>query len=93
MVPEVRVLFTAVEQLLRLMLICPVSSCAAERSFSALRRLKNWLRSSMSQERLNAITICHVNQTILDDLNLKQLAYQFSQQSDIRKNAFGTAEF
>ena len=47
----------------------------------------------MSQERLSAISICHVNQTFLDNLNLKQLAYQFSQQSDIRKNVFGTAEF
>ena len=45
MVPEVRSLFVDVEQLIRLMLLCSVSSCAAERSFGALRRLKNWLRS------------------------------------------------
>jgi len=45
MVTEVRSLFVDVEQLIRLMLLCPVSSCAAERSFGALRRLKNWLRS------------------------------------------------
>ena len=80
MIPEVRSLFMAVEKLLRLMLICPVSSCAAERLFSALRRLKNWLRNSMSQERLSAISSCYVNQTFLKNLNLKQLAYQFSQQ-------------
>lgn len=47
MVPEVRSLFPTVEKLRRLLLICPVSSCAAKRSFSALRRLKTWLRSSM----------------------------------------------
>ena len=47
MVPEVRSLFVDVEQPIRLMLLCPVSSCAAERSFSALRRLKNWLRSTL----------------------------------------------
>jgi len=31
MVPEVRSLFVDVEQLILLMLLCPVSSCAAER--------------------------------------------------------------
>ena len=39
MVPEVRALFRAVKQLLRLMLICQVSSCAAERSFESLSLL------------------------------------------------------
>jgi len=55
MVPEVCSLFVDVEQLIRLMLLWPVSSCAAERSFSALRRLKNWLQSTMTQQRLNAV--------------------------------------
>jgi len=60
MVPEVRSLFfPAVEVLMRLLLICPVSSCAAECSFSASRRLKNWLRSNMTQQRLNAVSVCH----------------------------------
>ena len=34
-------------KLIRLLLTIPASSCTAERSFSALRRLKNYLRSSM----------------------------------------------
>jgi hypothetical protein len=46
---EVRRMFPQVERLLRLILLCPVSSCTAERSFSALRRLKTWLRTTMSQ--------------------------------------------
>ena len=54
MIPEVRRMFPTVEQLVRLMLVCPVSSCTAERSFSALRRLKTWLRSTMTEQRLNA---------------------------------------
>jgi len=39
MLPEVRRMFSEVEQLVRLLLLCPVSSCEAERSFSSLRRL------------------------------------------------------
>ena len=30
----------------------PVSSASAERSFSTLRRLKTWLRASMTEDRL-----------------------------------------
>lgn len=86
---EVRNLFPAVEQLVRLMLICPVTSCSAERSFSALRRLKTWLRSTMTERRLNSVIICHTNKHMLDELNLKTLAAEFCQRSDIRKNVFG----
>ena len=89
MTVEVRRLFPGVEKLIRLLLICPVSSCAAERSFSALRRLKNWMRSTMTQERLNAVCVCHVNKDILDGLDLTELAVQFSTRSTIRENIFG----
>jgi hypothetical protein len=43
----VRLLFPQVLILLKLLLVCPVSSCECERSFSALRRLKTWLRTTM----------------------------------------------
>ena len=90
MVPEVRKLFVDVEQLIRLMLLSPVSSCAAERSFSALRRLKNWLRSMMSQQRLNAVVTCHVNKDIVDSLSITELAAEFARRSDIRRGLFGS---
>ena len=47
---EVREMFPMVENLLKLILISPASSCSAERSFSALRRLKGYLRSTMTQK-------------------------------------------
>jgi len=52
MCPEVCSLFEQMETLVRLLLVSPVSSAEAERSFSGLRRLKTWLRS-MTQTRLN----------------------------------------
>ena len=37
----------------------PVTNCSAERSFSVLRRVKNYVRSTISQDRLNALaTLC-----------------------------------
>jgi hypothetical protein len=84
MVPEVCRLFSDIEQLIRLMLICPVSSCTAERSFSSLRRTKNWLRTTMTQQRLNSIVICHVNKNIVDDLNIVEIAAEFGKRSAVR---------
>ena len=41
-----------IQTLLKLLMVSPESSCDVERSFTALRRLKTWLRNSMSQRRL-----------------------------------------
>ena len=41
----------------RILLTTPVTVASAERSFSKLKLLKNYLRSSMSQERLNGLEI------------------------------------
>ena len=38
----------------------PATSCSAERSFSALRRMKTYLRTTMGQERLNSIAIINI---------------------------------
>jgi hAT family C-terminal dimerisation region len=89
MCPEVRSLFSQIEQLVRLLLVCPASSCTAERSFSALRRLKTWLRNNMTQKRLNHVSVCHVHQAHLDSIDLFTLADEFAQRSEIRRNLFG----
>ena len=38
----------------------PATSCSAERSFSALRILKNYLRSTMGQQRVSNIALIHI---------------------------------
>jgi hypothetical protein len=48
-----RDLFGEVLQLAMLIVALPISTCESERTFSALKRLKTYLRSTMSQERLN----------------------------------------
>ena len=42
---DVRVMFTSVYMLIKLLLVFPVSSCESERPFLNLRRLKSWLRN------------------------------------------------
>ena len=90
MVPEVRGLFSQVEALVRLLLVVPASSAEAERSFSALRRLKTWLRSSTSQTRLNNLAMCHVHQEKLDRLDLEEICQSFIRANDKCKKVFGS---
>lgn len=89
MVPEVRELFSQVEVLLRLLLVCPASSTEAERSFSGLRRLKSWLRSTMTQQRLNGLCVCHIHQERLDKIDVQQLLKEFCSRSEVRVKLFG----
>ena len=90
MVPEVRTMFPHVERLLRLCLTSPASSCSAERSFSALRPLKTWLRSTMTQKRLNHVMVCHVHRDVLMQLNCREIAHTFiNNKNDSCKLIFG----
>ena len=47
---DMRCLFAEVEKLVCLRMVCPAVSAETERSLSALRRLKTWLRSTTTQE-------------------------------------------
>lgn len=84
-----RKMFPQVERLLRLLLVSPGSSCTAERSFSALRRLKSWLRSTMTQERLNHVMVCHIHRSRLAELSCQEVAEAFVKAKDNRMSIFG----
>ena len=87
--PNVRRMFPAVEMLLKILLTSPASLCEAERSFSTLRRLKTWLRSTMTQTRLNHVAVCHVYRDILMKLCCQDIAREFVRGSDARCRVFG----
>ena len=54
-------LLSEVVKLVSLILVMPATNATSERSFSALRRVKTYLRSSMNQSRLNHLMILHVH--------------------------------
>lgn len=66
----------------------PVSTCTAERSFSALRRLKSYLRSTMTQKRLNAVSILHIHREITEEINVDEIANEFILKNNVRRNTF-----
>ena len=52
----------------------PATSCSAERSFSGLRRVKTYFRSTMGQERLSSISLlcmerAYTNRTLENDMD------------------------
>ena len=57
----------------------PATNAASERSFSVMRRKKNYLRSTMTQPRLNHLMILNVYKELLDNMDLKDIANQFVQ--------------
>jgi len=89
MAPELRGEYNEVEKLIRLLLVSPAASAEAERSFSALRRLKTWLRSTMTQQRLNSVAVCHVHQEELDNIDVEILIDQFIARNETCVILFG----
>ena len=59
----------------------PISSCTAERSFSALKRVKTRLRSTMVQERLEGLLLLSVERKILLTLTKESVIDSFARSS------------
>ena len=47
----------------------PVSTATAERAFSELKLIKTYLRSTMGEERLNALTQLYLHKDIKLEIN------------------------
>lgn len=62
--------FPNVHKILLVMAVLPVTTSSNERSFSTLRRLKNYMRSTMSENRLNGLASLNIHRDIEVDVNL-----------------------
>ena len=71
-----RSMFVQVESLLKLCLLSPASPCAAERSFSTFRRLKTYLRSTMTQNRLNSLMLCQIHNKYASNMDIGNQIYR-----------------
>jgi hypothetical protein len=49
----------------RILFTIPITVASAERSFSKLKLLNNYLRSTMSQERLNGLASLYIEKKII----------------------------
>ena len=69
---KIHTAFPNVEAILRLFLSLMVTNCSGERSFSRLKSIKNKLRSTMSQERLSALSILYIVSNKLKQINFDE---------------------
>ena len=70
-------------------IVLPSSDSAAERSFSTLRKLKTYLRSTQTQQRLNNLAILNTHHEHAEALDLAEALNEFVSRSQTRRNKFG----
>lgn len=78
-----------VDKLVHLFLVIPGSSATAERSFSTTRRLKTYLRTTMTATRLNSVVLLHAQRDYTDELLPENIVTDFVNSNALRKTTFG----
>ena len=66
--------------ILRMFLTVPVTVASGERSFSKLKIIKNYLRSSMAQDRLTGLALISVEHDVGRTLDYSELIKEFAAQ-------------
>ena len=84
-----RVAFSSVWTAMKLLLVMPATNASSERSFSALRRIKMYLHTPMTQQCLNHLMLLHVNKEKTDALDLLQGGRGFVVGREGRLQTFG----
>ncbi len=69
-------LFPNIYTILHVLVVFPVTSAEAERSFSSLKRLKTRLRSTMGEERLNGLAMMTIHRDV--DVDIKKVIQKFA---------------
>ena len=62
--------FHELHRLCKIAVIIPVTSAACERSFSAMKRIKDYLRNSMSDKRLSNLTLLNIERERSSNLDI-----------------------
>lgn len=74
---------------LRILLTLPVSVATGERSFSKLKIIKNYLRSSMSQERLVGLALMSIEFSVLEEIDIESIITEFANRKARKVNLYG----
>lgn len=77
--------FPNVEICLRIFLSLMITNCSGERSFSHLKFIKNELRSTMTESRLNSLSIMNIESEILNKIDFNDIITDFAGKKSRRK--------
>lgn len=75
---DIRHTFPNIEILLQIYLTMPCTNCSSERSFSALKRIETRLRSCMTQERLDGLSLLTIESDVTSSLNFDSIIETFA---------------
>lgn len=85
---SLRQMLPELTKIVRLILTVPVTTCSAERAFSGLRRLKTYLRNTMSQTRLNNIAVLNCHRSYVEAVDIDNILDEFISKCTVRQNTF-----
>lgn len=75
---------------IRLLLTYPQTVVVAERSFSMLKLLKNYLRSTSTQQRTNDLAILFVYNDLANNIDMDAALDEFISRNELRGSTFAT---
>lgn len=75
---SLRAEYPNLEIALRIFLTLPITVATCERSFSKLKLIKNYLRSTMGQDRISDMAILSIEHTLVKTLNIDELVEDFA---------------
>ena len=84
-----KALLNEVINIMKLVMVMPATNSSSEQSFSAMHRVKSYLRSTMTQERLNHVMILNVHKELADAIDLTDIAKEFASANESRQQTFG----
>ena len=79
--------YSILHQLTQIALTIAVTSVESERSFSALKRIKTRLRSSMAEDRLSALATLSIEREIAENLDFQMIIDEFGSADNNRRIA------
>ena len=78
--------------MLRIYLVALATSYSPERSFSALKRIKTYLRSTMTEAKLNHCGTLHIRKAMCKTINMQKAVDTFIIRSTASRNLFGATQ-
>ena len=79
-----KTMLSEVYRLIQIFLVIAVTTVTAERTFFSLKRLKTFLRSTMTQPQLNAFMLMYVHRDLTESMDLTDIAKGFVSVNDRR---------
>jgi len=76
-------IYPNIYKLIQVALTLSISSSTCKRSFSTMRRIKTWLRSSMLQNRFNNLAIISIENDISKTIDREVILNSFAKKIDI----------